>query len=177
METPLQIRRAVETEIRMAFRGVMLGQGISLRQAHLADRFRGTAWNPPSASPGHREITDDWSRVPLDELESESDGIAHLDALGFRYYIPALMLSVLDHYDSSSIRVIGAFSGLYPKKDSSWEYHMHRYSLLSPAQKTAIAQFLAALPKLVELGFQDQKVVPRALRNYWGEYLQANAGE
>jgi hypothetical protein len=37
-------------------------------------------------------------------------------------------------------------------------------------------RFLAALPKLVELDFQDQKIVPpRALRNYWGEYLQTDS--
>ena len=72
------------------------------------------------------------------------------------------------------MRVIGTLSGLYPKKDS-WEYSMHRYSLLDSAQKTAIARFVAALPELVELGFQDQKIVPRALRNYWGEYLESNA--
>ena len=170
METPLQIRRAVETEIRTAFRGVTLGQGISLRQARFADRFQDV---PPHLRMG--EITDDWTQVLLDELESESDGIAHLDAFGFRYYIPALMLSVLNHYESSSMRVIGTLMGLYPKKDSSWEYGMHRYSLLNPAQKTAIARFLAALPKLVELDFQDQKIVPRSLRNYWGEYLPTQA--
>jgi len=175
MEMPLQIRRTVENEIRMAFRGVTLGQGIILRKAQFADGSRDAARNANSASPAHGEITDDWSRVPLDELESES--IAHLDALGFRYYIPALMLSVLDHYESSRMRVIGTLTGLYPKKDSGWEYHMHRYSLLNPVQKTAIARFLAALPKLVELDFEDQKIVPRALHNYWGEYLQTNATE
>jgi len=148
---------------------------MSLRQAQFADRFQDAVWNAHSASLAHGEITDDWSQIPLDELER--DCISHLDALGFRYYIPALMLSVLNHYESSSMRVIGTLGGLYPKKDSSWEYHMHRYSLLSPAQKTAIARFLTALPKLVELDFQDQKVVPRALRNYWGEYLQTDATE
>jgi hypothetical protein len=172
MDIPLQIRRAVEIEIRTAFRGVTLGQGISLRQAHFADRFQDV---PPQLRMG--EITDDWSQVPLNELESESDGIAHLDAFGFRYYIPALMLSVLNHYESRSMRVIGTLSGLYPKKDNSWEYRMYRYSLLNPEQKTAIARFLGALPKLVELDFQDQKIVPRALRNYWGEYLQTKATE
>src|SRR5215469_15804011 len=53
--------------------------------------------------------------VPPDELERNC--IAHLDALGFRYYIPALMLSVLDHYEPLSMRVIGTLAGLYPKKD------------------------------------------------------------
>jgi hypothetical protein len=171
----LRTRRAVEVEIRVAFRGIALGRGISLRQARFADRFEDAAWNAHSDSLGQGEIKDDWSKVPMDELES--DCIAHLDALGFRYYIPALMLSVLDHYESSSMRVIGTLSGLYPKKDSSWKYSMSRYSLLNAAQKIAIARFLAALPELVELGFQDQKIVPRALRNYWGEFLQPNVRE
>ena len=175
METPLQIRHAVEIEIRTAFRGVTLGRGLSLREAQFADRSQDSVWNAHSASLARGEITDDWSQVPLDELES--DCIAHLDALGFRYYIPALMLSVLNHYESSSMRVIGTLSGLSPKKDTSWEHMMHRYSLLNPAQKTAIARFLAALPKLVELDFEDQKIVPRALRNYWGEYLQTSPTE
>jgi hypothetical protein len=53
--------------------------------------------------------------------------------------------------------------------------HMHRYSLLASAQKVAIAQFLVELPKLVELGPEDQKVVERAVRNYWGQYLKTEA--
>jgi len=88
------------------------------------------------------------------------------------------MLSVLDHhYDSSSMRVIGTLSELYPKKGDEWQYHMHCYSLLSPAQKAAIARFLAELPRLVELDSEDQKIAERALRNYWGQYLQARTSE
>ena len=170
METPLKIRRAIESEIQMAFRGVTLGLGVSLRQAQLADRSRDAVCNANSASLAAGEIVDDWSQVPLDELER--DCIAHLDADGFRYYIPALMLSLLKHYDSGSMRVIGTLNGLYPKKDHGWEYHVLRYSLLNHTQKTAIARFLATLPKLVELDFEDHKIVERALRNYWGEYLQ-----
>jgi len=86
-----------------------------------------------------------------------------------------LMLSALEHYDSSSMRVIGTLTGLHPKKDKAWEYHMQRYSLLDATQKTAIARFLAELPKLVELDSEGQKTVERALRNYWGDYLQSNA--
>lgn len=171
----LEIRRTLESDIQMSFRGVTLGGGISLRQAQFADRYRDGVTNANSVSPGPGEIVDDWSKVPLDELER--DCISHLDAAGFRYYIPALMLSVLNHYDSASMRVIGTLSGLYPKKDDGWEYHMQRYSLLNHVQKTAIARFLAALPKLVELDLADQKIVSRALRNYWGEYLQSDLTE
>jgi hypothetical protein len=141
MPPQLQIRSAVESELRKAFHGVTLGRGMSLNQAQFFDGFPDLSTH---SVPGHQGITHDWSRVSLDELEL--DCVAHLDALGFRYYIPALMLSVLDNYDSSSMRVIGTLGGLYPKKnDGSWEYHMHRYSLLSPAQKAAIARFLRDL--------------------------------
>jgi hypothetical protein len=165
----MEIRNSVESEIKTAFRGVTLGAGVSLRHAQLADRPREVAHNLDRASHAPREIVDDWSQVTLDELER--DCTAQLDAAGFRYYIPALMLSVLNHYDSASMRVIGTLAGLYPKKDHHWEYDVRRYSLLNHAQKTAIARFLAALPKLVELDSQDQKIVARALRNYWEQHL------
>lgn len=176
MDALSQIRDAVESEIRTAFRGVTLGQGVSLRQARLASDLQDivSGGGGGSGSPGHGAITNDWSQIPPEELETHS--LSHLDALGFRYYIPALMLGVLNHYDPSSMRVIGTLSGLYPKKDS-WEYHMQRYSLLNTAQKRTIARFLAALPRLVELDFEDQKIVSRALRNYWSEFLQADVME
>jgi hypothetical protein len=52
MYTLLQIRNAVEGEIRAAFRGVTLGQGISLRQAELIDSRKVT----PASSSARGEI-------------------------------------------------------------------------------------------------------------------------
>jgi ribosomal protein S16 len=100
--------------------------------------------------------------------------VAHLDAAGFRYYIPAYMLSIIDAYEPSSMRVIGTLGALYPKKDR-WQHHMDRYSLLNEAQRGAIASFLDALPDLVDLDHDDAKIVPRALRNYWHQFLPASA--
>src|SRR5947208_2159101 len=101
-------RHTIETDIEAAFRGVTLGTGLSLRQAQAADAYL------PSAPHAAEEILDDWSQVSLEELERNCT--EHLDAGGFRYYIPALMLSVLSHYESASMRVIGTLHGLYPKK-------------------------------------------------------------
>jgi hypothetical protein len=108
----------------MAFRGVTLGQSISLGQAQFTDRPQDGLGNTHDASSAHREIVDDWSQVSLDEIER--DCIIFLDTIGFRYYIPAFMLSVLNHYHSSSTRVIGTLACLYPKKDNRWEYAMNR---------------------------------------------------
>src|SRR5215470_2695396 len=107
------LRAAIETRIRDAFRGVKLGSGISLRQAQASDGYARLDQSQLGS-----EEKDDWSRIPLAELER--DCIAHLDAQGFRYYISAFMLSVLTHYDPRSMRVIGTLSGLYPKRDS-WD--------------------------------------------------------
>ena len=76
------------------------------------------------------------------------------------------MLSLIDHHDSGSMRVIGALDGLFPKKDRSCDYHMFRYSQLNSLQQAAIARFLTVLPKLVQVNYLDQNVVSRALRNY-----------
>lgn len=80
------------------------------------------------------------------------------------------MLSMLDAYDAGSMRVIGTLGSLYPKKEA-WDYHMRRYALLTPAQRSAIAGFLQALPSVVDLSHEDRKIVPRALRNYWRAFL------
>src|ERR1035438_849707 len=98
-------REAVTDAIQTAFKGVTLGQGISLRQAEMIDRTRDSVTPSEYRALLSGEVTNDWSRVPLIELER--DYIAHLDARGFRYYVPALMLSVLERYESVSMRVIG----------------------------------------------------------------------
>jgi len=55
----MEIRRTVESDIQTAFRGVTLGQGMSLRQAQLADRSQDAVRNPHSASVAPREVVDD----------------------------------------------------------------------------------------------------------------------
>jgi hypothetical protein len=85
-----------------------------LRQAQAIDNYR-KGWSPAEfeALP-KSEITDDWSAVPLSELER--DCTAHLDVAGLRYYLPALMLSLLDHYEDPDVghrRHLCARSGLW----------------------------------------------------------------
>lgn len=160
-------RTAVVKAIRAAFKEVTLGQGISLRQANVSDLYAESLTLSEFKALPQGEVTDDWSRIPLAELEIDS--IANLDAEGFRYYIPALMLRLLEHYDNS-MRVISTLSSLYPKKDS-WEYDMSRYSLLTADQKSAIAFFLSSLLELADLDYEDKPVVTRALNNYWAQFL------
>jgi hypothetical protein len=115
------------------------------------------------------EVVDDWSQVSSSELER--DCIAHLDAAGLRYYLPALMLAVLEQYDPMSMRVIGTLAAL----DGRDLYNQERYRLLSPAQRAAVARFLEALPTLVPLDHEDLAMVQRSYRDYWMQ--QGGAGD
>jgi SAM-dependent methyltransferase len=134
-----------------------------------SDRCRHARVGRGAARPEKRRVLDDWSRVSRRELER--DCVAHLDAEGLRYYLPALMLSVLEDYDSTSMRVIGTLAALYPKA-GTLKSDVERYHPLTLDQRKAVAEFLTALPRLVELGHEDATVVERALRNYWRQFVE-----
>ena len=159
-------RKALEAEIQSAFHGVVLGNGISLGQAQVIDRTGdGFSDEQLAVLIPDREVKDDWSQIPFEELDS--DCISHLDAEGLRYYIPALMLSLLDRYDRGSMRVISTISALDPRD----AYGGSRHTMFSEAQRRAIAHFLEALPNLLELWPEDAKVASRSLAAYWAKYL------
>jgi hypothetical protein len=156
----------ITDEIKSAFEGVSLDGGISLNQTKVIDNYgRGCSDEQFAALP-LSEVTDDWTKIPTSAID-EAHCLAHLDRKGFRYYLPGLMIRLLDTYDPGSMMTIGTLSSLYPKTESQ----IFLYSLLSPQQARAIAHFLQALPRLVELYGEDVKVVERAYRNYWSKYL------
>lgn len=159
--------KRVEHEIRAAFAGVSLGKGVSLRQAQVIDRYKEGVSDRKFASLPRDEITDDWSRIPLSELDG--DCIAHLDAEGLRYYIPALMLSVLNNYDAASMRVIGTISALDPRDT----HGQRRIALLNESQRRAIASFLLSLPRLSDLYREHAEVASRSLQAYWSQYAES----
>ena len=156
---------ALENKIRVAFRGVVLGGGVSLRQAQIADCYGDDVQDESFEHLPPEEPKDDWTRVQV--RDDNSDCIAHLDAEGLRYYLPALMLSVLAYYDAGSMRVIGTISALDPRG----AHGDRRLEILNVEQRQAIACFLKALPELVTLSHRDAKVVSRSLAAYWKQFL------
>jgi len=156
---------ALENKIRIAFSGVVLGGGVSLRQAQVADCYGDDVQEKSFEHLPPEEPKHDWTHVQL--REDNSDCIAHLDAEGLRYYLPALMLSVLADYDAGSMRVIGTISALDPRG----AYGRSRLELLSDEQHQAIACFLKFLPELLKLSHEDAKVISRSLSAYWKQFL------
>ena len=166
MEVLQSDRAAVAARIRAAFAGVTLGKGMSLRQAQVADRYGEGVTEAEYQALPRGEVTNSWADVSLSELER--DCVAHLDNEGLRYYLPALMLSLLSNYEPASMRVIGIISALYPAAIGP----ERRYTYLTDDQHRAVACFVEALPRLVALTPEDSKRVSRALRNYWGRFAE-----
>lgn len=163
---PTVERSVVEAEIRAAFGGVRLGRGVSLSVAELIDE-----WADPALVESliGREPDEDWADITAAELE-RADCIAHLDAEGLRYYLPALMLWLLDHYDEAQsgylkgdMAVIGTISTL----DQRDRHPFGFLELLTPHQRRAVARYVRALPELVELGHEDGARMARAWRDVW----------
>jgi hypothetical protein len=170
-------RETVEAGIRTAFAGVKLGAGVSLRQAQAADTWRDGHTEAEWRALPRGEVTDDWSRVP--DAELRRDCIAYLDEEGLRYYLPAFMLWLLDHYDdvemrrdaSSDLAVIGTLMATAPGGDGRAAALHAAFDGYTPQRRAAIAAFVEALPRLVELSYMDAMCVERAIRDYWGQFL------
>jgi hypothetical protein len=166
-------RDHIRAAIRSAFASVTLRSGISLRQAESID---GTIFGlaPTHSAPDPEEITDDWASIP--EAELLRDNVAHLDGNGLRYYLPALMLWLLDHYDEdrwllgSDMTAIGTMSAIAPSAEvasRSWAF----YDMFTDDQRAAIASYVEALPRLVHLDEEDATNVARSMDQYWRRFL------
>jgi hypothetical protein len=168
-------RDDIEAGIRAAFEGVRLGSGVSLRQAKAIDNYSRGLTRAQFDALKQAEVTDDWTRVPEDEVAAAY--VAHLDADGLRFYLPALMLWLLDHYDDEDLdwggtgmTIIGTVIALAPPQASArsrWDV----YDGFSPEQRTAIASYLEALPRLVGLLEQDATSVAESLGQYWAQFM------
>jgi len=89
--------------IEDAFGGVQLGDGISLREAIVLDRY-GTDEERHRAR--LQDELGDWRRIPDETIASYSASLAFLDPKGMRFHLPAFMRFALRHYqrsDSASI--------------------------------------------------------------------------
>ncbi|HUF05499.1 MAG TPA: DUF6714 family protein [Aridibacter sp.] len=175
------LRTKVENRIREAFKGVTLGDGISLHQTVIVNNYgRDDDDNEVSDLEWERRrsagVIDNWEKIDFSrEPEDDDFAIAHLDDEALRYYLPALMISVIEIYDPGSMRVIGTLDSLYPRKAGEmaryWDSTISTYSTFTDEQKAAIALFLEALPEVVQLNTEDSRVVERALRNYWDQFV------
>jgi uncharacterized protein DUF6714 len=59
----------VRSTIRSAFRGVVLGNGVSIRQTEVIDRYRDGCTDGEFRALPRSEVTENWESIPDAELE------------------------------------------------------------------------------------------------------------
>jgi hypothetical protein len=165
-------RSELEALIHNAFEGAQLGGGLSLQQAELIDDmdWRDRLTQAEFDAIPAREVTDDWTALTADDLATKN--VAHLDPEGLRYYLPGLMLRLLDDYDPGEMWVIGTIHAL----DQRDRHPRGFVELLTPAQRRAIAEYIRVVPTLVDLRKEDAAVLRRSFDTVWSRYADPATG-
>lgn len=160
----------IRSLIEDAFDGVCLDGGVSLDQAQAYDDNMEEMTQAEFDALPENEETENWRAVDFEALDI-NPCLAYFDEKAFRYYIPAYMLSIIDSYDPTSMRVISTFSELCPEHELE-RRHIPTFAILNEAQSFAVASFLEALPEIVNLDKSDRELVALGLRQYWGQFLR-----
>ncbi len=146
----------VAERIRVAFRGVTLGNGVGLRQGqgldHHAD-FRTLA--------DYREKDEktDWSRIPISELNDCYSSLSFFDAEGLRFHLPAYIIADLE----------GTLDGDILWTLTAAESSRMRFAILNESQRRAVREFLLIR---LEQSRDDVCLDPgleEAIHGYWAD--------
>ncbi len=116
--------------IKSAFSGVKLGNGIGLWEAKALDYLES-----PKVRARYRlwDEAEDWTRIPARVLNRRHASPSFLDAEGFRFYMPAIMIATLRRvYKFDFIWHLIHFENLGHT----------RYELLNRQQRSVVREFL-----------------------------------
>jgi len=143
----------IAEEIRHAFADVRLGDGIGLWEAQGLDDYADVKTMNEHVARDERE---DWSAIPVTELQRCSSSLSFFDAEGMRFHLPAYLLAEL--------------RGLYGYGMTFCLTHLRddgeQFALLNIAQRSAVRRFLLHILKDPDSEF-EQSHIQSALGSFW----------
>lgn len=144
----------VAESVSSAFQGVALGNGIGLYEAQGID----DSVDPEflKACP-YKDEKDDWSRIPVPDLNRCYAKLSSFDAEGMRFYLPAYLIADLERKLKKDI--INHLA--YHEGDA-----MLQFALLNAAQRGAVRQFLVLRMADPNRKF-DRPLIEKSLADYW----------
>ena len=168
MESVNHLREAVIRDITAAFCDVRLGDGITLDEAALIEG--GTDIEDILRNPRNGDLHG-WQDVPEIDIEKHYDLLSCLDAAGYRFYLPAYMIWVLQHFDTSESQTIDwtVYSLTLHEKHDLRAWQMRRFEQFTLAQAQAIHRFLSYMAKQDD-NHIDARAASEAIATYWGRY-------
>jgi hypothetical protein len=148
--------RRVADFVHGAFRGVVLGNGVGLRQARGLDDY---ADGNTLAVYRAQDEKQDWTAISFEDLNHYSDSLSFFDAEGMRFHLPAFLISNLEDTGPDI-----TFHLLHPAS-----HRDPRFELLDSDQRHVVREFLLLrLSKMCDAqrGFEGP-LVEDALSRYW----------
>ena len=140
-------------EIKSAFFGVTLGNGIGLWEAQALDDYES---EEVQRSNRNRDEKEDWRRLSCDELQRCHSSLSFFDADGMRFHLPAYMIGSLDHQVDDPIFHLTQLD----------DYTKSKLTALNLAQRKAIVMYLKWCLEQADYEF-DHLAIRRALSEYW----------
>ena len=146
----------VISEIRDAFQGIKLDDGIGLFEGRALDDYADDATRQAARQKDER---DSWDNIPRERLESYNDALSFLDPKGIRFHLPAFLIAELEGVPLSCIFHLVHLDNLGKSK----------FVLLSERQRQAVREFL-----LFVVDEADYKFYHREIRKALGEYWRSD---
>ena len=147
--------------VRSAFVGVTLGEGVGLRQAQGLDDY---ADERTLVSYRAQDEKNDWSAIPVADLDWCYSSLSFFDADGMRFHLPAYLVADLE----GSLQTADVLLHLV--------YMAHgaasRFDTLTPAQREAVREFLLLRLSDAHREF-EHPMIEAALHDYWTAHTES----
>jgi len=147
-------RLQVIGKIRQAFAGVVLEDGVGLKQAQGIDDYE-DEWTCAK----HRESDEkeDWSKFSPKELAKCHSSLSFFDAKGMRFHLPAFLIAELEET---------MFMSTEFHLTQLDDFKLSKFSLFSNDQKRAVEAFLWEILKDENFKYSHEHI-SAALEDYW----------
>ncbi|PHN01372.1 DUF6714 family protein [Flavilitoribacter nigricans] len=153
--------RKLINEIRSAFAGVQLGDGVSWREAPIIDDYGS---DQERAAVRKLDEKENWENIPLDliiDLRYQSV-LSFLDAEGLRFYLPVCMIHYIEGDDSSGSAVVASLPSQLASRETSKEL----IPLLSKDQIACVRSFLQS--HVEGSGYSPKReAIRQSIKDHW----------
>jgi hypothetical protein len=157
MKTNTKSLTQVKAQIKAAFAGVTLGDGLGLYEANAIDDYQ---TKESQAEFREKDEKDDWLKLTSEAINDGYSSLTFFDAQGMRFHLPAFMLLDLEKEYK--------FDLVYPLKEKA-DYRKEQFDLLNRAQKDAVITYLEYKLTTPEIYASDREEIPLAISDYWSK--------
>ena len=153
-DTILRTKESVISDIREAFQGVTLGNGVGLFEGQALDD-----WADEATRRAYRDQDEksDWEAIPVENLNRCHSSLSFFDPEGMRFHLPAFLVAELE-------RELGVSPVFHLTELDDWA--KGKFVVFSQAQRDAVREFLLFIVDDPDYESESRNI-RRALGEYW----------